>query len=113
MPWKDDKLIAEQIFLGGQVSNKHRIFQEISHLSPDTALPYYVMKHRKEWHEKRQNGKSEEVRLEMIELIGAIEFMQSCTELTRLSMIMGDTRQKHQVKGVMDELRKSGQHSSP
>ena len=113
MPLNDDKLIAEQIFLGGQVSNKHRIFQEIGHLSPDTAMIYYIMKHREEWHEKRKNGKSREVRLEMIELIGAIEFMQSCTELTRLSMIMGDTRQKHQVKGVMDELRKLGSNPIP
>ena len=93
-----DELTAEQIFLGGQVSNKHRIFQEIAHLSPNIALCYYVMKHREEWKKKRQNGKGREVRLEMLELLGAVEFIQNTTELTRLSMMMGDTRRKYNVR---------------
>jgi len=92
-----DELTQEQIFLGGQVSNKHNLFQEIAHLSPDMALPYYIIKNRPRWKKMRENGQGREVRLEMIELLGAVEFMQSTTELTRLSMIMGDTRSKYKV----------------
>ena len=97
MPRDKDELTQEQIFLGGQVSNKHKIFQEIAHLDPDMALAYYVVKHHKEWKKKRTEEGRDKVVLELIELLGVIDFMKNTTELTRLSMIMGDTRSRFRV----------------
>ncbi len=63
-------------------------------MSPDWAEVYELLKKMPEW-EKEPN--EEKVVLDIVELFGAIDFVRSCTELTVLSMIMGDTRSKYKV----------------
>jgi hypothetical protein len=104
MPLEKDILVQQEIFLGGQISNKHKIFQRIALMSSDYADLYFLVERMPEW-EKQEN--EDKIMLEILELFGMIDFVRGCSELTRLSMIMGDTRGRVSVKGVMDELRKS------
>lgn len=98
----DRDMIEQQIFLGGQVSHKYEVFKEIARMSPDWAIIYELLKKMPEWEKELDTDK---VVLAIVELFGEVEFVRSCTELTTLSMILGDDRQKTKVKGVMDVLR--------
>jgi hypothetical protein len=104
------ELIEQQIFLGGQVSHKYEVFKEIARMSPDWAIIYELLKKMPEWEKEPDNDK---VVLAIVELFGEIEFIRSCTELTVLSMILGDTRGRTNAKGVMDELRTAGSNPQP
>lgn len=90
----DSDIIEQQIFLGGKVSHKYEIFKEIARMSPDWAEVFQLLKKMPEW-EKEPN--EEKVVLDIVELFGEIDFVRSCTELTVLSMILGDTRDKYKV----------------
>ncbi len=103
-----DFLIEQQIFLGGQVSHKHEVFKEIAHLSPEYAELFCFLKYIPEW----EQLDDDKLILNIIELFGEIDFVRGCSELTKLSMILGDTRQRFDVKGVMDELRSARSNSS-
>jgi len=105
MPLDSDMLERQQIFLGGQISNKYKVFQQIAKMSPDYCDLYFLIKKMPEWEQEQDETK---VILDMLEIFGEIDLVRNCTELTRLSMIIGDTRGRFQVKGVIDELRKSG-----
>ncbi len=83
---------------------------EISRMSADYAEIYLLLKKMPQWEQETDEDK---VLLELIELFGQVDFVRNCTELTRLSMVMGDSRARFHVKGVMDELRKSGSHTEP
>jgi hypothetical protein len=52
-----------------------------------------------EWEKETDQSK---VLLNMVELLGQVDFVRSCTELTVLSMIMGDTRGRYKVAGTTD-----------
>lgn len=86
--------MEQQIFLGGQVSHKHAIFQELAVMSPDWAEVFQLLKKMPEWEKETDE---EKVVLAIVELFGEIDFVRSCTELTVLSMILGDTRSKYKV----------------
>ncbi len=105
MPLDSDMLVQQQILLGGQVSNKYKIFMDIARMSPDWAEIYHILKTMPQWETEPDENK---VVLDIVELFGIIDFVRNCTEITVLSMIMGDTRGKFNVKGAMDDLRKSG-----
>ena len=103
-PRSDDFQVEQQIFLGGQVSHKHQEFKDMAKLSAEYAEVYFILKKIPEWEKEQDYTK---VMLEILNILGEIDFLKSTTELTRLSMIMGDTRKHYSMKGVMDELRKS------
>lgn len=95
-------MLEQQIFLGGQVSHKHKAYQELAQLSPDFAEVYYLLKNMDRWDKEKDDTL---VILEILELLGRIDFIRQTDELTKLSMILGDTRTRTNVKRVMDELR--------
>ena len=99
-----DYLLEQQIFLGGQVSHKHPEFKEIARMSPDYADLYMLIKRMPEW---EKEGNEDKILLEILELFGEIDLVRYSSELTRLSMILGDTRGRYKARGVIDELRKA------
>jgi len=103
-----DYLLEQQIFLGGQVSHKHKVFMDIASMSPDYADIYFIMEKMPKWDAENNEDK---VILEMLKLFGSIDFVRNCSELTKLSMILGDSRSRINAKSVMEQLRKTG--SSP
>jgi len=104
-------MIEQQIFLGGQVSHKFKEFQEIAKMSPDYADLYFFIERMLKY-EKEGEPNEDKILLELLMLFGEIDFIRtSATELTRLSMILGDTRGRSKVKGVIDELRQARQNS--
>ncbi len=104
-------MIEQQIFLGGQVSHKYKEFQAIAKMSPDYADLYFFIERMIKF-DKENETDEDKILLELLMLFGEIDFIRtSATELTRLSMILGDTRGRSQVKGVIDELRKTRQNT--
>jgi hypothetical protein len=99
-----DYMLEQQIFLGGQVSHKHKEFMDIALMSPDYADLYMLIKMMPEWEKEADEDK---ILLEILKLFGEIDLVRNSSELTRLSMIMGDTRARYKARGVIDELRKA------
>lgn len=109
MPRDSDYLMEEEIFLGGKISAKYKDYAAMAMLSPDYAEMFIILTRLPEW-QKIQDKL--QVILEMVKALGMVDFIRTCSELTRLSMILGDTREETNVKKVIDELRKTGQDSS-
>jgi len=103
MPLDKEFILEQEIFLGGKISNVHPIFKEIAKMSPDYADLYFIIKKMTEWENEQDENK---LILSMLEIFGEIDLVRNCSELTRLSMILGDTRARHNIKGMMVELRK-------
>ncbi|MCJ7633904.1 hypothetical protein MUP77_16150 [Candidatus Bathyarchaeota archaeon] len=109
MPRDSDILEMEQkIYLGGQISQKYKIFQDIARMTPQYAKPYFIIKNMDRWEKMTED----EVILEIIEFLGEVEFVNQCTELSKLSMVMGDTRKRINIKEGIDDLRHSEPDSS-
>jgi hypothetical protein len=75
-------------------------------LSNDIALPWLVLKHEREINACKTD---EDLIVMLLELVGKARNMPNYTELTRLSMILGDTRQRYTMKGLKDELSRASQ----
>lgn len=83
----------QKVFLGGRVSSKHRIFQRLAMVGYEEAeiLSFF------EWLKylgKHPNASFEKGIVKLIELMGQAHFMPTLKELTRVSMILGDTRKE-------------------
>jgi len=105
-----DYMLEQQIFLGGQVSHKHKEFMEIARMSPDYADLYMLIKKMPAW---ETQGNDDKILLQILELFGEIDLVRYSSELTRLSMIMGDTRGRYKGGDVMNELRKARSNTPP
>ena len=88
------------ILLGGQISNKHREYQTIAQLDPESAFIVMILDNI----EKMQGKPPLEQARDIIFMIGQINFMANCGELTKLSAIMGDTRKSFSSKGLKDAM---------
>jgi hypothetical protein len=97
MSSRRDFEIEQTIFLGGQVSREFPEFKNISRLTPDYGFIYQVLCNKEKW--KAEKSRVERAKM-IIELIGEVEFVRTVTELTRLSMILGDQRGRYSMKGV-------------
>jgi hypothetical protein len=94
--------IEQQIFLGGQISGKYKDFLEIAKVSPDYADIIILIK---KMPEIEKEPDPEKQTLIMLEALGMVDFVRNCTELTRLSMVMGDTRKRYSFKGLKDAIQ--------
>ncbi len=94
--------IEQQIFLGGQVSHAHQEFKTIALMSPDYAEMFMLL----EKFDKIELANPKKAIQELIMLLGEIDLVRYSSELTKLSMILGDTRDRYSAKGVIDELKK-------
>jgi hypothetical protein len=98
----------ERIMLGGKVSSKHQDFKKIAMMDPKTAFICLLLENLEELQTKNPLDQV----TYLLELKGKINFMSTCTELTKLSAILGDTRQKYSQKGLKDELTRKFQEST-
>jgi hypothetical protein len=99
-----DVYAAEQgefILLGGQISNKHPEYKTIAQLDPKSAFIVQLLDNLQKIMEKSPLDAARE----LIYMKGQINFMASCGELTKLSAIMGDTRNRYSSKSLKDVLR--------
>jgi hypothetical protein len=78
------------IALGGRVSEKHEFFKEIAKLGYDEARETALVKFWI-WFMKHPKASVEKMYLKYLELMGMANFLPNSKEITRLSMIMGDT----------------------
>lgn len=90
----DDPLEFKRwVLIGGQVSAKHPIFQKLAMLGYEEAEIYSFF----EWLKYIGNNPEisfEEGLLKLIELTGQAHFLPTLKELTRISMILGDTSKR-------------------
>lgn len=95
------ELVEENILLGGQISNKHPIFQDLAQIASN-GFPWWFLKKSQdpEWKKKTVVEKVTDI----IYVSGQIEFINNSSELTKLSAIMGDTRRRFSLRGLNDEL---------
>lgn len=101
--------IEQQIFLGGQISGKYKEFLEIAKVSPDYAELIMLIKKMPEIEAEKDEEKQAVM---LLEVLGMVDFVRGCTELTRLSMVMGDTRKRFSMKGLTDDI-KSADRDTP
>ena len=99
----------ENILLAGQISNKEPRFKTMAQMDKDSALAYHFLD---QWPKLKQLPANERLK-ELIKLIGQVNFMTSCSELSKLAAIMGDTRKRFSAKGLKDQLREARLNANP
>lgn len=111
----DDEILEfkRMLFLGARIAKKKPLFQKLASMGYEEARLYAVCefyKYFEKWCEKIKKRKNKEMNiLDMIdlfqkhcELVGAAELMPTLKELTRISMILGDTREFEKWKKEKD-----------
>lgn len=93
MRQKTDIEISQTIFLGGQISHKHKEYQRYARMTPEMARIDYIIRNLDDLLKKAPI----EFLKEIVELLAITEGLKGFTELTRLSMILGDTRKRHAI----------------
>lgn len=98
-----EEYTEENILLAGQISNKDSRFKTIAQMDKETGLAYHFI-------ELTQSDTFKALQpidklKEIIKVTGQINFMASCSELSHLAAIMGDTRKRFSAKGLSDVLR--------
>lgn len=102
--------IEQTIFLGGQISHKYKDFQDIARMSPDFAEIYMILKKLPEWEKMTDDM---QLAMQIIEVLGEVDFIRGCTELTRLSAILGDYRKRYSMKDAKDVTKTASEDSEP
>jgi hypothetical protein len=97
----DQTETADFILLGGQISSKHPIFKDIAQLSSYAGA--WVLLNKLKNPDFKKLTATDKIS-DIIYSLGQIEFINTSGELTKLSAILGDTRQRHSQKGLKDEL---------
>lgn len=93
----------EIILLGGQISGKHPIFKDLAQLA-SYGMPWWLFKSMQDPNWKKKTGRDKI--LDLIYTSGQVEFINNSSELTKLSAILGDYRQRFSSKGLKDVLGK-------
>jgi hypothetical protein len=91
----------EFILLGGQISSKIPIYQDLAQIA-SYGFTWWFLKNALDpkWKKKTAHEKV----LDIIYTSGQIEFINASSELTKLSAIIGDSRRRVSMKGLKDEL---------
>ena len=77
--------------LGGRISRKHPVFEILAMLGFAERETYSLMLFV-EWLEKNPKANGFEIVKKYLEFYGNATFLRETNEITRLSMIVGDTR---------------------
>lgn len=80
------------LFLGGRISNKEELFKTLAKLGYEEAEQYALLEFFK-WFQAQDLEKVDAVDIaqKYYELVGMARLMPTLKELTRISMILGDT----------------------
>lgn len=79
-------------FLGGKISEKIQLFKILAMLGYEEAEQYALMEYMKWFFTSPENTSPEVAIQKGIELMGMAHFLPLTAEITKLSMILGDTR---------------------
>jgi hypothetical protein len=91
----------QQVFLGGEVSEKDSFYKDYAMLSPDDAFVLWFLQHEDELNQ----GTPKEAIIEITKAIAQFEYLKQVSELSQLSMKLGDTRKRLSARGLRDSLR--------
>lgn len=108
----DDEILEfkRMLFLGARISKKEPLFKKLASMGYDEAYKYSILEFMKYFLEFMEKRKGKEWTLkDMIdlyqkycELVGMANLMPTLKELTRISMILGDTREIESWKKQKD-----------
>jgi hypothetical protein len=101
---RKDTEIEATLFLGGQISRVHKEYKELAMLDPDSAFAKWFIENI----EEIIHMEPQEALCKILFKDGQITQLSIMSELTKLSMIVGDTRERISLKGLRDELRQTG-----
>jgi len=90
---KVDFEFAQRLYLGGRISHTHKVFKDLAKLGYEEA-EMYAMLIFWDWLNNNGDKSLEEQMKKAVELLGMAHFLPHTKELTRLSMILGDTRKR-------------------
>jgi hypothetical protein len=91
----------QKVYLGAEVSEKDSFYKEYSMMNPDDGFLVWFMKN----FEKFLNMDPIESMIEILKAMAQFEYLKGVSELTQLSMRLGDTRKRLSAKGLRDGLR--------
>lgn len=94
MPRQSDLEFRDYLFLGGQVSKKHKEYKMLARMLPETAEIYHFLNKLEEIQKEEDPLKQT---LKILEIMGVAEGLKGFGELSRLSMILGDVRERYKM----------------
>lgn len=102
----DDEILEfkRMLFLGARIAKKQPLFQKLASMGYEKAHLYAVCEFYKYFQEWKGNEVRDMIELyqKYCELVGMAELMPTLKELTRISMILGDTREFEKWKKDKD-----------
>lgn len=97
-----DLEFQEYIFLGGKISGVHKEYKEMARMTPETATLFCFLENIDEILKENNAFK---LAKKLIHIFGIGEGMKGMSEITRLSMILGDTRKGHSLKNLRKKMK--------
>lgn len=97
-----DLEFQEYLFLGGKISGVHTEYKELARMTPETARIYLFFENLDELLKEKDALK---LIKKLIHIFGVTEGMKGMSEITRLSMILGDTRKGKSLKALAKKMQ--------
>ena len=91
----------QQLFLGGRVSDKDSFYKDYALIDPDSGFLAWFLRHE----ETLSAMEPKDTMIELVVGMGQFEYLKSCSELTQLSMKLGDTRKRLSANGLRESLK--------
>jgi hypothetical protein len=92
------------VYLGGQISGKHPEFAKFAQTAAITGKAIWFLENMEKIEKEKDPVKAI---IGILENFGKIDQVGSFSELSRLSMIVGDPRKRISMKEEIDKLRQS------
>jgi len=100
----DDEILEfkRMLFLGARIAKKQPLFQKLASMGYEEAYKYALLEFVKWLKENREHTDMITVFQKLLEMKGMASLMPTLKELTRISMILGDTREIESWKKEKD-----------
>jgi len=98
-----DVEFQEYLFLGGKISGVHTEYKELARMNPEIARVYLFLENLDELL-KEEDALT--LTKKLVHIFGVTEGMKGMSEITRLSMILGDTRKGKSLKSLAKKMQK-------
>jgi len=107
MPRDMDALdFRKMLFLGGRISNKEKLFKIFAKLGYEEAESYAILEFFKWFLAQDDKVDAVEIAQKYYEIVGMARVMPTLKELTRISMILGDTTDLRSFKSKKEKVKK-------
>lgn len=91
----------QKIFLGGQVSEKDSFYKDYAMMNPDDAFALWFLQNQ----DRLEKLSEKEAVEEILKVMARFEYMKQLTELSHLSMKLGDVRTRKSAKKLSEKLK--------